>query len=131
MTASNKFLDSSSIIKMNNQTIKELRALAKERGLRGYYKLRKAELIDLLDSPVRPPRRPGQVDILPEDMDDFELQEMVKNRSVVKRKLNEWYDWLVSYVPEPIKNRVSKAYSSFKSTIMRLYGNQSELVEEE
>ena len=33
---------------MNSQTIRELRALAKERGLKGYYKLHKVELISLL-----------------------------------------------------------------------------------
>ena len=63
---------------MNNQSIRELRALA--RGLKGYYKLRKAELVDLLETPQRPPRRPGQRKPLrqatvlpkPEDTDIFE-----------------------------------------------------------
>ena len=44
MTTSKVNSNSSSEIKMNNQTVRELRAVAKERGLRGYYKLRKAEL---------------------------------------------------------------------------------------
>ena len=44
---------------MINQTIRELRALAKERGLRGYYQLKKADLVALLEAPVKPPRRPG------------------------------------------------------------------------
>jgi len=61
MTTPNKFLYSTSIIKMNNHSIRELRIIAKERGLRGYYKLKKAELVDLLESsPQRPPRRGGQ-----------------------------------------------------------------------
>ena len=122
-------LDSSSIIKMNNQTIRELRAVAKERGLRGYYKLLKAELVSLLESPIRPPRRPGQKNSLgkvtvlpkPEAMDIFERQEMTKTRPVVKKKLSEWYDWLVSYVPKSIKEPVSKAFSKVKSSIMGLY----------
>ena len=59
VTTSKIFLDSSSIIKMINQTIRELRALAKERGLRGYYQLKKADLVALLEAPVKPPRRPG------------------------------------------------------------------------
>ena len=129
MTTSNKNLDSSSIIKMNNQTIRELRAIAKERGLRGYYKLRKAELISLLDTPLRPPRKPGpkkplgKVTLLPrpEDMDIFERQEMAKNRSVVRSKLNEWYDWLVDYVPKPIKEPVKNVFNKVKSRIMRMY----------
>ena len=129
MTASKKLFDSTSIIKMNNQTIRELRAIAKERGLRGYYKLRKDELVSLLETPIRPPRRPGQKKSLgkvillpkPDAMDRFERQEMVKNRSVVKSKLNEWYNWLVGYVPKSIKEPVSNAFSKVKSGIMGLY----------
>ena len=112
---------------MNNQTIRELRAIAKERGLRGYFKLRKAELISLLGTSMRPePEKSlSRVTLLPkpEDMDSFELQEMAKTRSAVKSKLNEWYDWLVGYVPESIKKPVSSAFSKAKSHIMKLYGN--------
>ena len=116
---------------MNNQTIRELRAIAKERGLRGYYKLRKAELVaSLNETPIRPPRRPGQrkslgkVTLLPkpEEMDVFEQQEMTRTQSVVKSKLNEWYDWLVDYVPESIKKPVSSAFSKAKNHIISLYG---------
>ena len=131
MTTSKVNSNSSSVIKMNNQTVRELRAIAKERGLYGYYKLRKAELISLLETSMRPLRRPGpekslsRVTLLPkpEDMDSFELQEMAKTRSGVKSKLNEWYDWLVDYVPESIKKPVSSAFSKAKNHIMKLYGN--------
>ena len=36
---------------MNNKTVKQLKAIAKERGIRGYYKLRNAELINALEAP--------------------------------------------------------------------------------
>ena len=35
---------------MNNHTLVQLKAIAKERGVRGYFKLRKAELIDALEA---------------------------------------------------------------------------------
>ena len=36
---------------MVNHTIVQLKVIAKERGIRGYYKLRKAELINALEAP--------------------------------------------------------------------------------
>ena len=35
---------------MENHTVVQLKAIAKERGVRGYYKLRKAELIHTLEA---------------------------------------------------------------------------------
>ena len=35
---------------MDNHTVVQLKAIAKERGIRGYYKLRKAELIHTLEA---------------------------------------------------------------------------------
>ena len=129
-----KNVSKSNIINMDTHTIKELRALAKERGLKGYYKLPKAGLISLLETPIRPPRRLRQgktlhqVTVLPkpEDMDTFEQQEMAKNRSVVKAKLNEWYDWLVGHVPTAIKDPISDTFSKAKSSILRLYNGAKE-----
>ena len=37
-------------IKMENHTVVQLKAIAKDRGIRGYYKLRKAELIHDLEA---------------------------------------------------------------------------------
>ena len=38
---------------MNAKTVSELKKIAKERGLKGYSKLKKQELINLLNTPVR------------------------------------------------------------------------------
>ena len=35
---------------MDNHTVEQLKAIAKERGIKGYYKLRKAELIHALEA---------------------------------------------------------------------------------
>ena len=54
-------------------------------------------------------------------MDIFEQQEIRKNRPQVTSKLNDWYDWLVNYVPSPIKDKASRAFKTFKDKVMGLY----------
>ena len=42
---------------VNTMTVKELKVIARERGIKGYYKLRKADLIQMLnDTPIPTPR---------------------------------------------------------------------------
>ena len=49
---------------------------------------------------------------IPQEIDEFEKEEMIKIRSVVKKKsnLNKWCDWVVDHVPKPVKNAASKAF---------------------
>ena len=98
-----------------NMRVAELKALAREHGLRGYSRLRKAELIALLQNNPPPPRtrpprfnrppppppqsvrfkpdRPRQPrQPSPQEMDVFKQQEMSKSRPQVMSKLNDWYD---------------------------------------
>ena len=53
--------------------------------------------------------------------DELEKEEMKKSRSVVKNKLNNWHDWLVDYVPKPIKSAAGKAFLRAKASILGLY----------
>ena len=125
--------------------VPELKALARDHGLRNYSRMRKAELVALLQnngtpegpraptphtrpSPPPPPtqtwepiddrrpRKPTQ-----QEMDIFEQQEMSKSRLQVKSKLNKWYDWLINHVPKPIKDGASKVFGTFKDKVMGLY----------
>ena len=123
----------------------ELKSLARERRLRNCCRMRKAELVALLQNnpppaprtrpprPTRPPppppptqtwepiddRRPRKPS--PQEMDIFEQQEMSKSRPQVKGKLNKWYDWLINHVPKPIKDGASRAFKTFKDKVMGLY----------
>ena len=54
------------IIKMNTKTVREMRSIAKDKGLHGFYKLKKADLVALLleqsseEMPTPPPRANGK-----------------------------------------------------------------------
>ena len=124
------------IIKMDTKTINELRSFARDKGLRGYYKLKKADLIVLLleqsteEMPTPTLRSKGKkrrpvitVKIIPspQEMDEFQKEEMKKKTPVGKNKLNQWYDWLVDYVPKLIKNVVGIAFSRAKNSMLRLH----------
>ena len=131
-----------------NMIIPELKSLARERRLRNYSRMRKAELVALLqNNPLpgqsrasaaptprtRPPPPPPPTQTWepiedrrlrkpsPQEMDIFEQQEISKSRPQVKTKLNKWYNWLINHVPKPIKDGASKAFKSFKDKVMWLY----------
>ena len=117
----------------------ELKSLARERRLRGYSRMRKAELVALLQNsppksqshtsttPTPPTQTWGPIDDRrprkpsPQEMDIIEQQEMSKSRPQVKGKLNKWYDWLIDHVPKPIKDGASKAFRTFWDKVMGLY----------
>ena len=117
----------------------ELKSFTRERRLRNYSSMRKAELVALLQNNpppaprTRPPPPPPPTQTWepiddrrlrkpsPQEMDIFEQQEISKSRPQVKTKLNKWYDWLISHVPKPIKDGASKAFKTFKDKVMGLY----------
>ena len=128
-----------------NMRVMELKALARDRELRNYSRMRRAELVALLQNnpppppqmspsgpslscatwepiddrrPRQPPRTTGPTQ---QEMDIFERQEISKSRPQVKSKLNKWYNWLINHVPKPIKDGASKASKTFKDKIIGLY----------
>ena len=48
-----------------------------------------------------------------DNMDKFEQKEMKKIRLIK----NTWYDWLISYIPEPIR----KSVGGFKDKIISIF----------
>ena len=102
-----------------------MRSNAKDKGLRGFYKLKKAELLTLLleqsaeEMPAPAPRSKGKerrpvlpVKIIPspQEMDEFENEEMKKSRPVVKSKLSKLHKWLDDHIPKPIKMPLTKPF---------------------
>src|SRR6218665_1619240 len=98
-----------------NKTIRELREIAKQRKMVGYYKLRKADLItaiskhgsgviDLLDPPV--PENDKHQILTPNKYIPPAKQSRL-NKSIfndlekhkVRSKINSFADWIVSFIP--------------------------------
>ena len=102
---------------MNTKTVLELRSIALHKGLHGYYKLKKADLLALLleqsseEMPTPAPRSKGKKrrSVLPvktisspQEMDEFEQEEMKKSRPVVESRLSKLHEWLDDHIPKPI-----------------------------
>ena len=119
----------------------ELKSLARDRGLRNYSRMRKAELVALLQNDPPPSRSGGPRAPAPtpptqtwepiddrrlraptkQEMDIFEQLEMSKSRPQVKSKVDKWYDWLINHVPKHIKDGASKVFKTYKDKVMGLY----------
>ena len=48
-----------------------------------------------------------------DDVDKFDQKEMTKTRPIK----NTWYDWLINYIPDPIR----KSVGDFKDKIVSLF----------
>jgi len=102
---------------MDSKTVKELKALAKERDIKGYYKLRKAELIEALatqGSPLTPPPS----NILDEPIPEINVP-IPETITPAKPSMFNWFtekvhssisrftSWVTSFIPESMKTKVN------------------------
>ena len=103
------------ITNMNTKTVRDLRSIAMDKGLHGYYKLKKADLLASLleqlseEMPSPPQRSKGKerkpvllVKTIPssQEIDEVEKEEMTKSRPVVETRLSKLHKWLDNYVPK-------------------------------
>ena len=142
--ATKEFKEKSSVYKMEykTKTVKQLRNIAKEKGMRGYSRLRKADLValvssgptqsvktehegNLLDAPVPvidvPTLAPGKY-TPPSNTwkSSFSgVLEEVKNK--VRSKLNTFSDWLINYVAPQEKKSVNERLDSLKSKVSNIF----------
>ena len=97
---------------MESLRVKDLREIAKSRGLRGWSRLRKSELISfikdnemttsLLDKEI--PRNLPTPTLKPTQYTSPKI-----TRSTTRRTLTDWEKWLIEHVPEPPKKNMSEA----------------------
>ena len=120
---------------MNNHKVVQLKAIAKERGIRGHYKLRKAELIHALEA-VRLVEQKSNVfdESIPNDRTPglqptpWRLSNIaLKNKQNIKhfftmlmQKIKDFGELLLNYIP-PKPKVVDTVLESFKNKIKKIY----------
>ena len=134
-------------ISYQNMNVKELKALAKERGIKGYYRLRKAELIEILDIQSPPTNTPPAImeEPVPEINKPVLSPTKMENRSrvsslaglakkqvdSVNKAINKFVDWIISLVPEPIRRTVNTSVENLKKKIKEIFENKKKLPPQE
>ena len=123
---------------MNKNTVIELKAIAKQHGIEGYYKLRKAELIQKLEAlpevnekglipGLEIPRnttRSMNTSAIPDlpmpNENTPVLKPTQKFIAQSKQKIKDCWKWLLDYIlPKP--KVVNEALESLKNKIRKLY----------
>ena len=144
---------------MDSLNIKQLKKLAREQGIKGYYKMRKAELIkalspeeDLIDlgkdagNIRQPTSNKSLLNVIDQPIPEINIPilrptnpfkvSQLKNLASkaakpVKREINKFADWIISQVPEPIKKTVNKRVDSLKETVNRIFKRYDNLTPKE
>ena len=122
---------------MEGKSVKELKAIAKERSVKGYYKMRKAELIEVLSTvndqvnltqPVVDQPIPEVNIPIPRPSRISQIKNLASNVAApVKSVINRFTGWLLAYIPEPIKNAVNERVENLKERVNSIFGRQEEV----
>jgi len=112
---------------METYTVKKLRAIAKELGIKRYISLRKAELIatikahlaagnhNLIDAPEPDISAPVLTPI------KYVAPPQKDVKTGVLSTMKSFADWLISYVPKQIKKPINEALEALKTEVARLF----------
>ena len=165
---------------IRNMNVKELKALAKERGIKRYYWLRKAQLIESLETETTTTEAPEneimeapeneimeapeteimeapkteimeapETEIMDEPVPEIKkpvlsptkmenisrVSSLVglakKQADLVQKAINKFADWLINYIPEPIRRTVNTRVEKLKKQIKEILENKKKLSRQE
>ena len=141
---------------IRDMNVKELKALAKERGIKRYYWLRKAELIESLETETPPTDTPApeiidapETEIMDEPVPEIKkpvlsptkmenisrVSSLVglakKQADLVNKAIKKFADWLINYIPEPIRRTVNTRVEKLKKEIKEILENKKKLSQQE
>ena len=173
---------------IRDMNVKELKALAKERGIKRYYWLRKAQLIESLETETPPTEAPeNEIMEAPEneimEAPETEIMEAPENEimeapeneimeapeteimeapvpeikkpvllptkmeniskvsslvglakkqaDLVQKAINKFADWLINYIPAPIRRTVNTRVEKLKKQIKEILENKKKLYRQE
>ena len=124
---------------MEGKSVKELKVLAKEKGIKGYYRMRKAELIEVLSTVddsseifySANDQTVPEVDIpIPSPSRVTQMRNLAYNAAApVKSAINRFTGWLLNYIPEPIKNAVKERVENLKDRVNSIFRRREEVSE--
>ena len=126
---------------MDNITVIKLKTLAKQRGIRGYYKLRRTELIQQLKAhqdvneqvlipgleiPGNTRRSVNTSAILHDSILDDKIPVLQPSPNFIAKsiqKIKDFVNWLLDYIP-PKPKVINEALESIKNLIKKLYNKR-------
>ena len=119
---------------MNNHTEVQLNAIAKERGIRGYYKLRMAKLIHALErtllvehiSNIFDESIPNDPTAVLQPTPWRSSNVTTNDKQNIKQNIKVFGEWLLNYIP-PKPKVVDKVLESFEIKIKQIYEKRDTL----
>ena len=112
---------------MESKTVQQLRKIASEMGLKGYSRLKKADLIEFIEEAVELQKRNEGGSLLDEDF-EFDAPVLVPEKRKFPKKeipqvieknvetFSDWLNWLENVKDESVKKKINPKVERLRKT---------------